>query len=180
MTGPGFPSAQYPGPYTAPYPVDYPQPGRRVPRWAWVAVAAVLLIGLALLLGLTANNTGSVSSQPTTTVIQRSVQGYFDALASGDTKSLARNASCGLFDEVRDKNPELSLMRLSSESFRKENGKVTLTSIDKVVRLSEYQLRVLFTVQAQKTANPQGQAELLLGEDGIYVCSAYLRTAGTF
>lgn len=163
-----------------PPPVDYPERKRKVPGWLVPAAVVAALVVLALLLGLLTKNSG-VSHRPSETKIQQTIQGYLDAMAKLDTVTLARNAGCGLYDAVRDKDTDDTIVRANAQQFVSTFGTATVKSIDKIVYFSEYQLKVLFTAQSQKRKDtPQGQAELLINDGKIYVCSAYMRGANAF
>src|SRR3974390_656335 len=66
------------------------------------------------------------------------------------------------------------------------SSEVELTSIDKVVYLSQYQAQALFTMRVTPaTGGPtrgdaQGIAQLLLQRGQILVCSYVLRTGGSY
>ena len=89
---------------------------------------------------------------------QAAIQDYMDALSNGDTETVARNASCGLFDEIKDRKADMSLAKLASDAFRRQYKRAEITSIDRVVTWSPNQAQVLFTMQVQP-ARAQGQAE---------------------
>lgn len=162
-------------------PIDYPEHRQRFGPWIWPAVAAAALLILALTLGLLRSPSGGVSARPSEAKVQQAIQQYLDAMAKGDTETLARNAGCGLFDAVHDKKPEEAIMRITADTFVNTYGTATVKSIDKIVYFSEYQLKVLFTAGVQKVSDtPQGQAELLIHEGTIYVCSAYLRGGNAY
>ena len=61
-----------------------------------------------------------------------------------------------------------------------------MTSIDKIVYLSQYQIQALFTMQVSPaTGGPmhgpvQGVAQLLFQRGQILVCSYVLRTGGSY
>jgi hypothetical protein len=91
-----------------------------------------------------------------------------------------------LYDGVHDKRSDQALAKLSSDAFRKQFSEVHLTSIDKVVYLSQYQAQALFTMQVSPaTGGPmrgqvQGVAQLLFQRGDILVCSYVLRTGGSY
>lgn len=184
MVGPGFSTEPYPGLPPLPPPVEYPERKRGLPSWAWVAGAAVVLVGLALAIALTNKGSdpiggGGSGSQVAESTLQRAIQDHLDALASNDAKKIARNAGCGLFDAMKDQSQELSLARMAGQGFIKDYGKATITSIDKTVWLSDRQAHVLYSLKTEKgtQGTPQGQAEVLVDGADLYVCSNYLRTA---
>lgn len=101
---------------------------------------------VAIVYGVRTNgaNTGATFSEgAATTAIQR----YLDALEHRDIDEIARNALCGLYDGVQDKRSDRALAKLSSDAFRKQFSEVELTSIDKIVYLSQYQAQALFTMR---------------------------------
>lgn len=53
-----------------------------------------------------------------------------------------------MYDGVRDKRSDQALAKLSSDAFRKQFSQVEVTSIDKIVYLSQYQAQALFTMKA--------------------------------
>ena len=91
-----------------------------------------------------------------------------------------------MYDGVRDKRSDQALAKLSSDAFRKQFSEVEVTSIDKIVYLSQYQAQALFTMQVSPApAGPmrgqvQGIAQLLFQRSQILVCSYVLRTAGSY
>jgi hypothetical protein len=117
--------------------------------------------------------------------IKTAIQGYLDALAHRDVDTIERNALCGLYDGVRDRRSDQALAKLSSDAFRKQFTDVEVTSIDKVVYLSQYQAQALFTMKASGVAGGpmygqvQGIAQLLFQRNQILVCSYVLRNAGS-
>ncbi|MUM18607.1 hypothetical protein FZI91_12785 [Mycobacterium sp. CBMA271] len=180
MAEPGFSTVPYPGLPPMPPPVDYPERKRKAPRWLAPAAVVATLVVLALLLGFLTKNSG-VSHRPSEAKIQETIQGYLNAMAKFDTVTLARNAGCGLYDAVRDKDTDDTIVRANAQQFVSTFGTATVKSIDKIVYFSEYQLKVLFTASSQKRKDtPQGQAELLINDGKIYVCSAYMRGANAF
>jgi hypothetical protein len=113
------------------------------------------------------------------------IQQYLDALAQGDDETIARNASCGLFDAIKDKQPDMALAKLASDVFRRQFDSVQVQQVDKIVSLSANQAQALFTMKA-KTAmhevevNRQSVAQLLVQGNEILVCSYLPRSAGPF
>jgi hypothetical protein len=174
----------YPGPRVPP---GYPK--RRSPRrliiGILVAIGLVATMTAAIVYGVRTNgaNTGAAFSEASA---KTAVQGYLDALESRNTDEIARNALCGLYDGVRDRRSDQALAKLSSDAFRKQFSQVQLTSIDKIVYLSQYQAQALFTMQVSPaTGGPtrgqvQGVAQLLLQRSEILVCSYVLRTGGSY
>jgi hypothetical protein len=150
-----------------------------------VAIGLVATMTAAIVYGVRTNgaNTGAAFSEASA---KTAVQGYLDALESRNTDEIARNALCGLYDGVRDRRSDQALAKLSSDAFRKQFSQVQLTSIDKIVYLSQYQAQALFTMQVSPaTGGPtrgqvQGVAQLLLQRSEILVCSYVLRTGGSY
>ena len=99
---------------------------------------------VAIVYGVRTNgaNTGATFSEASA---KTAIQGYLDALEHRDTDDIVRNALCGLYDGVKDKRSDQALAKLSSDAFRKQFSDVEVTSIDKIVYLSQYQAQVLFT-----------------------------------
>jgi hypothetical protein len=179
-------SGSYPG--QLPPPVPYP--GRRRSRrrliiGILVAVALVGAMTVAIVYGVRTNgaNTGASFSEASA---KPAIQGYLDALEHRDTDSIVRNALCGMYDGVRDKRSDQALAKLSSDAFRRQFSQVELTSIDKIVYLSQYQAQALFTMQVSPaTGGPthgqvQGVAQLLFQRGQILVCSYVLRTGSSY
>jgi len=87
---------------------------------------------------------------------------------------------------VRDKRSDQALAKMSSDAFRKQFSEVELTSIDKIVYLSQYQGQALFTMRVSPAAggptrgDVQGVAQLLFQRGQIMVCSYVLRTGGSY
>ena len=91
-----------------------------------------------------------------------------------------------MYDGVRDKRADQALAKMSSDAFRKQFSEVHLTSVDKVVYLSQYQAQAVFTLRVSPAAggpargDVQGIAQLLFQRGQIMVCSYVLRTGGTY
>jgi hypothetical protein len=180
----GPPPADYPG---QPRPVSYP--GRRSKRrlviGLLVAVALVAAMTVAIVYGVRTNgaNTGTSFSEGAD---KAAIQEYLDALERDDVDVIVRNALCGMYDGVRDKRSDQALAKMSSDAFRKQFSEVELTSIDKIVYLSQYQAQVLFTMRVSPTTggpprgDVQGVAQLLFQRGQIMVCSYVLRTGGSY
>jgi hypothetical protein len=178
----GPPPAGYAG-----QPVPYPQ--RRSKRRLVIGVLLALALAAALTLAITygvrtngANTGTSLSEGATKTAIQQ----YLDALEHRDIDVIVRNALCGMYDGVRDKRSDQALAKMSSDAFRKQFSEVELTSIDKIVYLSQYQAQALFTMRVSPAAggpargDVQGVAQLLFQRGQIEVCSYVLRTGGSY
>ena len=101
---------------------------------------------MAIVYGVRTNgaNTGATFSEG---AAKTAIQGYLDALDHRDTDEIIRNALCGMYDGVRDKRSDQALAKLSSDAFRKQFSEVEVTSIDKIVYLSQYQAQALFTMR---------------------------------
>ena len=188
-TEPPFPAtpASYPGPLPPrPPQASYPKPRRRrLIIGILVAVAVVAAITAAIVYGVRTNgaNTGSAFSEG---AAKTAIQGYLDALAHRDVETIARNALCGLYDGVHDRRSDQALAKLSSDAFRKQFSEVDVTSIDKIVYLSQYQAQVVFSMRVSPVSGGpmrgdlQGVAQLLIQRNQILVCSYVLRTAGSY
>ena len=152
------------------------------------ALVALVLVGVltaAIVLGTRDNSSaaGGTFSQAAT---KTAIQDYLDALQKRDIDTIARNMLCGLYDAVRDRRSDQALARLSSDAFRKQFSQAEVTSIDKVVYLSNLQSQVLFSMQV-KLANGgrtrdqlQGTAQLLSNHGQLLVCAYVVRSAGTY
>jgi hypothetical protein len=178
----GPPPANYAG-----QPVPYPQrrSKRRLVIGALLAAALAAALTLAITYGVRTNgaNTGtSLSEGATKTAIQQ----YLDALEHRDIDVIVRNALCGMYDGVRDKRSDQALAKMSSDAFRKQFSEVELTSIDKIVYLSQYQAQALFTMRVTPAAggpargDVQGVAQLLFQRGQVEVCSYVLRTGSSY
>jgi hypothetical protein len=180
----GPPPANYAGQAPA---ESYPRrrSRRRLTIGLLVAVAVVAALTIAIVYGVRTNgaNTGASFSEG---AAKTAIQGYLDALEHRDVDEIMRNTLCGMYDGVRDKRSDQALAKMSSEAFRKQFSEVELTSIDKIVYLSQYQAQALFTMRASPaTGGPmrgdmQGVAQLLFQRGQIMVCSYVLRTAGSY
>jgi hypothetical protein len=179
----GPPSANYAGQPPAPYPPRRSK--RRLIIGVVLALAVVAVMTVAIVYGVRTNgaNTGATFSEGTA---KTAIQGYLDALERRDIEEIARNALCGLYDGVQDKRADQALAKLSSDAFRKQFSEVQVTSIDKIVYLSQYQAQALFTMRVSPvTGGPmrgqmQGIAQLLFQRGQIMVCSYVLRTGGSY
>ncbi|MGO9253654.1 MAG: hypothetical protein ACLP5J_20385 [Mycobacterium sp.] len=183
----GPPWANFAGP---PPPVSFPRLGRRRSKRRLViglalALAVVAALTMAIVYGVRTNgaNTGAAFSEG---AAKSAIQGYLDALEHRDIDEIARNALCGMYDGVRDKRSDEALARLSSDAFRKQFSDVEVTSIDKIVYLSQYQAQTLFTMRVSPAnggpprGQVQGVAQLLFQRGQITVCSYVLRTGGSY
>jgi hypothetical protein len=148
-------------------------------------IALVAALTVAIVYGVRTNgaNTGTSFSEGSA---KAAIQGYLDALEHRDIDVIVRNALCGMYDGVRDKRSDQALAKMSSDAFRKQFSEVELTSIDKIVYLSQYQAQALFTMRVSPaTGGPtredvQGVAQLLFQRGQIEVCSYVLRTGSTY
>jgi hypothetical protein len=150
-----------------------------------VALALAGAMTMAIVYGVRTNgaNTGAAFSEASA---KTAIQGYLDALEHRDTDGIVRNALCGMYDAVHDKRSDQALAKMGSEAFRRQFSQVELTSIDKIVYLSQYQAQALFTMQVSPaTGGPmhgqvQGVAQLLFQRGQILVCSYVLRSGSSY
>jgi hypothetical protein len=180
----GPPRADYAG---QPPPASYPErrSRRRLVIGLLVAIALAAAMTVAIVYGVRTNgaNTGTSFSEG---AAKTAIQDYLDALEHRDIDVVVRNALCGLYDGVRDKRSDQALAKMSSDAFRNQFSEVELTSIDKIVYLSQYQAQALFTMRVSPaTGGPtretvQGVAQLLFQRGQIAVCSYVLRTGGSY
>jgi hypothetical protein len=166
-----------------------PAPPRRSRRGlivgllAAVAVAAAMTVAIVYGVRTNGANTGAAFSEASA---KTAIQGYLDDLDRRDTDGIVRNALCGMYDAVRDKRSDQALAKLGSDAFRRQFSQVQLTSIDKIVYLSQYQAQALFTMQVSPaTGGPlhgqvQGVAQLLFQHGQILVCSYVLRNGSSY
>ena len=180
----GPPPADYAGQLPpAPYPRRRSK--RRLVIGLLVAVALVAAMTVAIVYGVRTNgaNTGTSFSEG---AAKAAIQEYLDALEHRDIDIIVHNTLCGMYDGVRDKRSDQALAKMSSDAFRKQFSEVELTSIDKIVYLSQYQAQALFTMRVSPVAggptraDAQGVAQLLFQRGQIMVCSYVLRTAGSY
>lgn len=183
---PDQPAADAPPNYAG-QPVPYPQrrSKRRIVIGALLALVLAAALTLAITYGVRTNgaNTGtSLSDGAAKTAIQE----YLNALEHRDIDVIVRNALCGMYDGVRDKRSDQALAKMSSDAFRKQFSEVELTSVDKIVYLSQYQAQALFTMRVTPAVggptrdDVQGVAQLLFQRGQIEVCSYVLRTGGSY
>jgi hypothetical protein len=179
-------SAAYPG--SLPPPVEYPKTPRRS-RWLAIGlglavVAVIAAVVAALVFAERSDGAGDTALNPDTA--KTAIQQYLDALAQGDDETIARNASCGLFDAIKDKQADMSLAKLASDVFRRQFDSVQVEKVDKIVSLSPNQAQALFTMKAKMAGRSQSEmdrqavAQLLVQGNEILVCSYLPRTAGPF
>lgn len=183
--GPGGPAGPG-GPGGPGGPVPYPKKRtKRLLITTLLAIALVSALTTAIVYGVRTNgaNTGSTFSE---SAAKTAIQNYLNALAHRDIDTVVRNTLCGIYDGVKDKRSDQALAKLSSDAFRKQFTEVEVTTIDKIVYLSQYQAQVLFSMNAKPAAGGpprsqlQGIAQLLFQRGQIMVCSYVLRTAGQY
>lgn len=181
------PAPGYPAPPLAPVP--YPPHSRRLKTIAVVA-AVVVAVAVAAVIGYAAHGGGAADGHGAGAIskasAQTAIQDYLDALVDRDIDAVARNTLCGIYDGVTDRRPDNAVARMGSDAFRKQFAQAEVTSIDKIVYLSDAQAQALFTMRVtrlssnRQTDQIQGVAQLLAVGDQILVCSYVLRSAGTF
>jgi hypothetical protein len=183
---PGQVPSAYPG--ALPPPVNYPKAPRRK-RFTIIGVVLLVLAVVAAVitaLSLTGRGGDDGNVAVTDSSATTAIQGYLDALTNGDDETIARNNSCGFFDEVTDRRSDMALANLTSDAFRRQYGKVKVSSIDKIVTWSPSQSQVLFTMKATPAGRNQGEverqgiAQLLIQDQNILVCSYLPRNTGQF
>jgi hypothetical protein len=184
---PGQVPSAYPG--TLPPPVNYPKSPRRR-RFALIGFGLLIIAIVAAVVATIVLAVGGDEDRGVAAVTDASattaIQGYLDALAKGDTETVARNASCGFYDEVKDRRSDMTIASLTSDAFRKQYAKVQVTAIDKIVSWSPGQAQVLFTMRATPAGRSggeverQGIAQLLIQDQQILVCSYLPRSTGQF
>lgn len=176
--GPPPPPA-YPGP-SAPYP--------RRPRRRLLATGAAVSVVVAALVAVfvAAVRAGGPGATITEDRAAAAIQGYLDALSNHEIETVARNSLCGIYDEVREKRSDDAVAKLNSDAFGKQFAEAEVTSVDKIVHLSEYQAQVLFTMRVVSASGEaerddvQGVAQLLATGREALVCSYVLHTSGTY
>ncbi|MBW0018183.1 MAG: hypothetical protein JO236_11655 [Mycobacterium sp.] len=151
-----------------------------------LAIALIGALTAAIVYGVRTNG-ARAGGTFTEASSKTAIQGYLDALDNRDIDTVVRNALCGMYDGVHDKRADQALARQSSDALRRQFSKVEVTSIDKIVYLSQYQAQVLFSMQVtpatggQSHGPVQGVAQLLFQRGQILVCSYILRTtAGSY
>jgi hypothetical protein len=180
---------QVPSPYPGALPPPVPYPGK--PRGRRLLVAGLVLLVVAALAAaavaivVATRRDDSTNAALTPESAKTSIQDFMDALSRGDDEAIARHASCGVFDEIKDKRSDMALANLASDAFRRQFGSAQVTSVDKIVTLSPNQAQVLFTMQvrqpgrSQSESDRQAVAQLLIQDHHILVCS-YLPRAGQY
>ncbi len=173
----------YPG--MLPPPVQYPR--RRWPQVAAaVALAVVLVAGVVAAIVFASRDGETAGPGLTESAAHTAIQDYLNALADGDDETVARNALCGLYDDVNELRSDLEVADLNSDAFRKQFGSAEITAINKIVYWSANQAQVLFTMRvALGGGSSRGQsgdkevqavAQLLRQNDEILVCNYLVRT----
>ena len=176
-----------PATYPGPLPPAVPYPAHRRGPWR---LAVTVLLAVGLLAALVAGTAHLVRSQDARVAIsseqaRTAVQDYLDALSNRDISTIARNTLCGIYDAVREKKSDDAVAKLNSDAFRKQFSEAEVTSIDKMVYMSDYQAQVLFTMRVVSTTDgdqrdTQGVAQLLSTDRRILVCSYVLHTSGIY
>ena len=181
----GYPG-QVPSPYPGALPPPVPYPKRKRPlKWIGLAVLAVAVIGAVVAgLLLVGRDDGASDAALTPDRAKSAIQDYVNALTDGDDETIARNASCGLFDEIKDRQADMALANLASDAFRRQYKSAEVSSIDRIVTWSPNQAQVLFTMQVEAARTPGGAerqavAQILTQGDDVLVCS-YLPRTGQF
>lgn len=152
---------------------------------AGFVLATALVVGLAatlvyLVRGATPE--GAISEGQARTAIQN----YLDALSNRDIETIGRNTLCGIYDAVREKASDDAVAKLNSDAFRKQFAEAEVTSIDKMVFLSNYQAQALFTMRVVPAAGGaprdkvQGVAQLLATDHRVLVCSYVQHASGLY
>lgn len=175
----------YPG--TLPPPVVYPKRSRArfVLGALFVVVLVAAIVAAAVLIG---RSGGDESAGPALTdgAATAAIQDYLDALSTADTEDIARHASCGLFDAVKDRKTDMALAALASDTFRRQFSSARVASIDKIVTWSPNQAQVLFTLRAVPAGRSQGEverqavAQILIEDPDALVCSFLPRNTGQY
>lgn len=175
----------YPG--ALPPPLLYPgKPRRRrflVAGFVVLVIAA--LVAAVVTIVFATRGDDSAGGPLTPDSAKASIQSFMDALSRGDDEEIARHASCGFFDEIKDKRSDMALANLASDAFRRQFGSAQVTSIDKIVPLSPNQAQVLFSMDVTQAGRSQSQtdrqavAQLLIQDRKILVCS-YLPRSGQY
>lgn len=181
------PMVAYPGPLAPPMP--YPPRSRRR-RVFGVVVAIVVVAALAALIGYAVRSDTSTATGDgriiTEAPAKTAIQDYLNALESRDTDTITRNTLCGIYDRVTDHRSDDAVAKMSSDAFRGQFSRAEVTSIDKIVHLSNFQAQVLFTMRVapprggNAREDVQGLAQLLSVDHRVLVCSYVLRAAGFY
>lgn len=175
-------------PPPVPYPAQHPPQGRgaRAVIWGLVGLSLVGVLVLAAV-ALGGNRAAPGPAAFTDTTTKAAIQDYLDALATGDTETVARNTLCGMYDAIKDRRSDLALARLASDAFRKQFTRAEVVSVDKIVPSSSYQAQVLFTMRVAPAAaarsargDEQAIAQVLRQDNRLLVCSYLLRTAAQY
>ena len=185
----GAPLAPSPYPAALPPPVDYPKEPRRR-RFVFVALGVLVTLVVAAVAATSVfaerGDEAPASTSLNADSAKAAIQEYLDALTQGKDEVIAEHASCGLFDAVKDKQADMALANLASETFRRQFSSAEVTTIDKIVELSPNQAQVLFSMDAkspgrsQTATERQAVAQILVQGDQLLVCSYLPRNAGPF
>lgn len=188
---PGPPPSQAAPPFRGPPPpLTYPeQPHPRRRRRRSAAIVGVAVVALMTALAATIVYAGRDDGSGAAVTERRAstaIQDYLDALSNSDIETIARNSLCGIYDAVRERRSDDAVAKLNSDAFRKQFSEAEVTSVDKIVHLSEYQAQVLFTMRVVSAAGDdahndvQGIAQVLATDHRMLVCSYVLHTSGTY
>jgi hypothetical protein len=164
-----------------PYPAGKPR-RRRFLIAGLVTLVVVALAAVAVTVVFAMRGDGSSPAPLTPASAKTSIQGFLDALSRGDDETIARHASCGVFDAIKDKKSDMALANLASDAFRRQFGSAQVMSIDKIVTWSPNQAQVLFTMQVKQAGRSQSEtdrqavAQVLVQGSDILVCSYLPRT----
>jgi hypothetical protein len=177
---------QVPSPYPGALPPPVPYPGKPRRRGFLIAGIALLVVvalaAAAVTIVFALRRDDKTDTALTPASARTSIQGFLDALSRGDDEEIARHASCGVFDEIKDKKSDMALANLASDAFRRQFGTARVTSIDKIVTWSPNQAQVLFTMEvtqagrSQTESSRQAIAQVLVQDPDILVCSYLPRT----
>lgn len=201
---PAYPAASdtgpYPGPYPAPsgYPEALPPPvpypaqrpsqrrGARAAVWSLLGLSVVAALVIAAV-AVGGNRAATGPAVFTESATKTAIQDYLNALATGDTETVARNTLCGMYDAIKERRSDLALARLASDAFRKQFARAEVVSVDKIVPSSSFQAQVLFTMRVAPAASArsargdeQAIAQVLRQDNRLLVCSYLLRTAAQY
>jgi hypothetical protein len=177
---------QVPSPYPGALPPPVPYPGKPRRRGFLIAGIALLVVvalaAAAVTIVFALRRDDKTDTALTPASARTSIQGFLDALSRGDDEEIARHASCGVFDEIKDKKSDMALANLASDAFRRQFGTARVTSIDKIVTWSPNQAQVLFTMEVTQAGRSQAEssrqaiAQVLIQNPDILVCSYLPRT----
>ena len=108
----GYGMAPPPHYFPGPLPPPLPYPNRRRGRAVAVALAVLTLIAAAVvaMVLVTRDGAGPASGALTPGSAKQAIQGYLDALSTGDIQAISRNTLCGLYGGVRDRRTDDALV----------------------------------------------------------------------